>query len=86
MSVSTEDPAIPSESYKPYQAYIALGQYPLCRDVFAVMNDPRGGVASGFYTFLCSDRGQRIILKSGLVPATQPLRIVNTKTNTYTYD
>lgn len=86
MSVSALDPAYPSASYKPYQAYIALGQYPLCRDVYAILNDPRGGVASGFYTFLCSDRGQRIILKSGLVPATQPLRIVNTKTNTYTYD
>jgi len=30
-------------------------------------------------TFLTSDRGQRIILKSGLVPATQPIRIVNVK-------
>lgn len=86
MSVSAFDPASPAESYKPYQAYIALGQYPLCRDVYAIMNDPMGGVSSGFYTFLCSDRGQRIILKSGLVPATQPLRIVKTKTNTYTYD
>jgi len=36
-------------------------------------------LSSGFANFLTSDRGQRIILKSGLVPATQPVRIVNVK-------
>ena len=30
-------------------------------------------------TFLTGDKGQRIILKSGLVPATQPVRLVNVK-------
>jgi len=34
---------------------------------------------SGLTTFLTSDKGQRIILKSGLVPATQPVRIVHIK-------
>lgn len=76
MSVSRLEHADMSNSYKPYQAYIALKQYPLVRDVYAILNDPRGGLSSGFTSFLCSQRGQYIILKSGLVPATQPVRIV----------
>jgi len=59
--------------------YIALGDYPFYRTVYAIINDPRQGLSSGFANFLTSDRGQRIILKSGLVPATQPVRIVNVK-------
>ena len=32
-----------------------------------------------FSTFLTRDIGQRVILKSGLVPATQPVRLVHVK-------
>lgn len=79
MSVSKDEVATAQNSYKPYQAYIALGQYPLVREIYAVLTDPRSGLASGFATFLASDRGQRIILRSGVVPATQNVRIVNVK-------
>lgn len=81
MSVSEHEHATPENSFKPYQAYIALGEYPLRRDVYALLTDPRSGLASGFTSFLTSDRGQRIILRAGLVPATQPLRIVNVREN-----
>ena len=81
MGVSREAKATPADSYQPYQAYIALGQYPLVRNVYAILTDPRSGLASGFSTFLASDRGQRIILKAGLVPATQHVRIVNVRDN-----
>ncbi|MEG0950025.1 MAG: substrate-binding domain-containing protein [Bacteroidales bacterium] len=79
MSVSSDMTATPENSYKPYQAYVALGDYPLTRNIYALLNDPRGALPSGFYTFLTSGRGQQIILKSGIVPATQPIRIVNTR-------
>lgn len=68
-------------SYKPFQAYIALGQYPLVRNMYVLLTDPRSGLASGFATFMASDRGQRIILRSGIVPATQNVRIVNVREN-----
>jgi phosphate transport system substrate-binding protein len=35
------------------------------------------GLPWAFEAFLEKDRGQRIILKSGLVPETQPVRIVS---------
>ena len=79
MSVSSEAKATVDNSYKPFQAYLFYGYYPLTRNVFVILNDPRGSLPSGLTTFLTSDKGQRIILKSGLVPATQPVRIVHIK-------
>ncbi len=77
MSVSSEDVATPDNSYKPYQAYLFYGNYPLVRSIYVLLNDPRNALPWGFTSFLTSDRGQRIILKSGLVPATQPVRVVD---------
>jgi phosphate transport system substrate-binding protein len=62
--------------YQPYQAFIAQRQYPLRRDVMMISREARSGLASGFMAFVASDKGQRIVLTSGLVPATMPIRIV----------
>jgi phosphate transport system substrate-binding protein len=62
--------------YQPYQAYIATRKYPLLRNVIMISREARAGLASGFMAFIASDKGQRIVLKSGLVPATMPIRIV----------
>ena len=79
MSVSRGDHATLESSYKPFQAYLFYEYYPLTRSIYILLNDPRSSLPSGLTSFLTSDRGQRIILKSGLVPATQPVRIVNVK-------
>ena len=81
MAVSAEDVATVANSYKPFQAYLYYGNYPLARPIYALLNDPRGGLPWGFASFMTFDKGQRIILKSGLLPATQPTRIVNVKTS-----
>jgi len=62
--------------YQPYQAYVAQGQYPLSREVIVISREARTGLASGFLSFIASDKGQRVVLKSGLVPATMPIRII----------
>ncbi len=77
MSVSAADKATADNSYKPFQAYLFYGHYPLARPIYILLNDPRNGLSWGFSNFLALDRGQRIILKAGLVPATQPIRVVN---------
>jgi phosphate transport system substrate-binding protein len=77
MSVSKEYPATPSNSVKPFQAYLLYGDYPLVRTVYVLLNDPVGALPSGLTTFFTGDKGQRIILKSALVPATQTLRVVH---------
>lgn len=79
MAISAEDVATPANSYKPFQAYLYYGNYPLTRPIYLLLNDPRNGLSWGFCAFMTTDKGQRIILKSGLVPATQPVRIVHVK-------
>lgn len=62
--------------YQPYQAYIAQKKYPFAREVIVVSREARMGLATGFTQFVASEKGQRVVLKAGLVPATMPVRIV----------
>jgi len=62
-------------SFLPFQYQIALGKYPMTRNVYILLSDPKSGLSTGFASFVTSDRGQRIILKSGLVPAVGYIRI-----------
>ncbi|MEI6434025.1 MAG: substrate-binding domain-containing protein [Bacteroidota bacterium] len=65
--------------YKPYQAYIAEGSYPFTREVYCINRQPYTGLAYGFSSFLAGEKGQLIVLHSGLVPAAMPVRIVEIK-------
>ncbi|MDP4290329.1 MAG: substrate-binding domain-containing protein [Bacteroidota bacterium] len=76
MSISREDVAEERNSYPPLQAYINDGRYPLTRSVWMINSDPHMGLAAGFLSFVASQRGQRIILKTGIVPFTMPVRVV----------
>ena len=68
MKVSKMQTATTVNSYAPYQYYLYTGQYPLIRTIYALLNDPRGGLPSGFAHFCRLPQGQKIILKSGLLP------------------
>jgi phosphate transport system substrate-binding protein len=66
-----------AEAYTPYQAYLATGDYPYRRGIFYINAQARNfGLGRGFASFLAGDKGQRIILKSGLLPATMPIRLI----------
>lgn len=77
--ISDEETATIENSFQPYQAYLATGQYPFRRMIYMVLTEPRTGLASGFVSFVSSDKGQRIILKTGILPYTQTIRIVNVR-------
>ena len=62
--------------YKPFQAEIALGQYPLVREVYMINREGRAGLGTGFVSFVAGDQGQRIVRLLGMLPATMPVRIV----------
>lgn len=64
------------EYYQPLQAYLAQGFYPLTREVIVASREARTGLGTGFTAWLASDKGQRVVLKAGLLPATMPLRII----------
>jgi len=63
-------------AYKPYQAYVASRNYPLLRFTNFIFDETHKGITSGFASFMASDKGQRIILKDGLVPANAPIRLI----------
>ena len=77
--VSVASKYSPDIFYKPYQAYVAQGAYPLTRDVYVIKREARAGLGTGFVAYIASDKGQRIILKAGMVPATMPVRLVEIK-------
>jgi len=60
--------------FSPTQNNIAEGTYPLARDLYIVNCQGYSGLGMGFTSFVTSDVGQRIVLKSGLVPAKYPSR------------
>ena len=62
--------------YLPYQAWIGQQLYPLRRDIYALTLESKMGLASGFISFMAGDKGQRIVLKSGLMPAQKPVRMI----------
>jgi phosphate transport system substrate-binding protein len=64
------------EFYQPHQAYIYTGEYPFCREVYIINREGRTGLGTGFAAFVAGDKGQLIILKAGMVPVTQPVRMV----------
>lgn len=64
-------------AYKPYQLYIYEGSYPLYRSVYVTTTSPNGSLAHGFYSFLTGFIGQKIILNTGIMPATVHPRMVS---------
>jgi len=63
--------------FKPSQTTLALKQYPLIRGLYIINATGRGGLGKGFASFLESERGQRIILRSGILPDSIPPREIN---------
>ena len=81
--VGIESDKTPGTFFKPYQAYIADRSYPYTRSVWLISREARTGLGTGFASYISSDKGQRIILKSGLVPATMPVRLIQVKKENY---
>jgi phosphate transport system substrate-binding protein len=65
--------------YRPYQGSIYDKSYPFVRDIYFISRETFAGLGSGFINWACGEQGQRIVLKSGLVPATMPIRLVQIK-------
>ena len=62
--------------YRPHQGFIYDKSYPFVREVYLISRETFAGLGSGFINWACGEQGQRIVLKSGLVPATMPIRLV----------
>ncbi len=78
---AVSQPYLDEEStfYLPVQGSIYDKTYPFVREVNMHSRESFSGLGSGFVSFVAGEKGQRIILKSGLVPATMPIRIIQVK-------
>jgi len=65
--------------YRPYQGSIYDKSYPFTREIYFISRETFKGLGTGFIQFATAEQGQRIVLKSGLVPATMPIRLVQVK-------
>lgn len=54
---------------KPYQAYIFDGSYPLYRSIYMINTGAAGSLANGFFSFVTSFQGQKLIQTTGVLPA-----------------
>lgn len=62
------------KAVKPTQTAIYTGEYPFIRKIFMLNYQGKAGLGMGFASFIAGDIGQRIILKSGLLPHNIPTR------------
>ena len=65
--------------YRPQPGFIFDKSYPFVREIYLISRETFRGLGTGFVRWACAEQGQRIVLKSGLVPATMPIRLVQLK-------
>lgn len=68
-------------AYKPYQQYIFDGSYPFFRQIYMITAASPSNVAGGFYSFVTGPTGQKIILKTGILPARVNIQRVELPSN-----
>ena len=81
VAISSEYDSDGIDFYRPYQGFIADKSYPFIREVYMISRETFTGLGSGFVAFVACDQGQRIVLKMGMVPATMPIRLIQTKSS-----
>lgn len=66
-------------AFKPYQAYIYSGEYPLVRKVYMISTASNSTVMHSFYVFMTGFVGQKIITKTGILSYQMNPRVVELK-------
>jgi len=77
--ISNQDTAGKEIFYHPFHEELMRKQYPFLRGLYIISREEYAGLGTGFATYVASDEGQTIVERSGLVPAKQPLRIIELK-------
>lgn len=75
ISVSEKDNPTKDEYYLPFEYNLYLKNYPLSRNIYMITKEARQGLGTGFINFTSHEKGQLVIQKTGILPATQPLRL-----------
>ena len=65
-----------SAYFKPHAGYIFTREYPFFREIWLINKAKKSGINTGFVLFMKGEKGQLIVQKSALVPATAPVRLI----------
>jgi ABC-type phosphate transport system substrate-binding protein len=79
VSADSTEPA--GKFYAPAQAYVYKGYYPINAPIFIYSREMVQDLALGLVSFVASPPGQKVFLNNGLVPQTQPIRLVQVTSN-----
>lgn len=60
---------------KPFQQNIYNGTYPLTRSIYMVTTGYSSSIDGGFYSFVTSKQGQKLIMKTGVMPARAKIEV-----------
>ena len=74
--VAADSTEPPGKFYSPAQAYVYQGYYPVAAPVYIYAREAPSDLATGFISFVASPPGQKVFFNCGLVPQTQPVRLV----------
>ena len=69
---------VPGQFYSPAQAHLFRRYYPLTRELYMYTREYRRDASYGYIAYVKDRKGQQNFLNNGLVPMTQPVRIVET--------
>jgi phosphate transport system substrate-binding protein len=67
----------PGAFYSPAQAYVYKDYYPLSSPVYIYSREQSRDLSLGFISFVAGAEGQKVILNSGIVPVTMPVRLIH---------
>ena len=63
-------------AYRPFQQNIYNGTYPLTRSIYMTTISPSGSPGGGFFSFVTGFTGQKLIMKTGILPARMNINVV----------
>ncbi len=69
--------------YKPFAQNIQDGLYPFSRQVFVINRETSNGTGTGFTAFMAGELGQRIISKTGILPAYKVEHVIELKSQPF---
>lgn len=61
---------------RPFQQEIYSGAYPLTRSIYMTTVSPSGSPGGGFFSFVTSHDGQKVMMKTGVLPARMQINVV----------
>ncbi len=82
-AISTCEKGSQTNFYKPFATNVQDELYPFSRQIFVINRETSSGTGTGFTAFIAGEMGQRIISKTGILPAYKVERNIELKSEPF---